>query len=132
MQVNALDHVNIITADLAGTVAFYEDVFGLVVHDAPAPLTRAQAQWMHDSQGRPILHINASDCPRAYDRDVEGENTGPIHHVALACVGHDALLAKLAARGMAWQANHVVSIGLRQIFTLDPNGVLFELNFYGD
>jgi hypothetical protein len=28
--------------------------------------------------------------------------------------------------------NEVPAIGLRQLFTLDPNGVLLELNFFGD
>jgi hypothetical protein len=28
--------------------------------------------------------------------------------------------------------NTVPAVGLRQIFTLDPNGVLLELNFFGD
>ena len=132
MQVNALDHVNIITADLGATVAFYEELFGLIAHHAPPPLTPTQAQWMHDTNNRPILHINSRDCPRTYPREVEGETTGPIHHVALACTGYDDLLARLAARGLAWQVNHVEAIGLRQVFTLDPNGVLFELNFYAD
>ena len=36
------------------------------------------------------------------------------------------------ARGLAHQDNLVAAIGLRQIFTMDPNGVLLELNFFGD
>jgi hypothetical protein len=28
--------------------------------------------------------------------------------------------------------NHIPTIGLRQIFTEDPNGVLLELNFFGE
>jgi hypothetical protein len=42
------------------------------------------------------------------------------------------MLARLAARGLACQCNRVDAIGLRQIFTLDPNGVLLELNFFAD
>src|SRR6185369_2230797 len=30
------------------------------------------------------------------------------------------------------QVNLVRAIGLRQVFTVDPNGVLLELNFFGD
>ncbi len=132
MKVNALDHVNIITADLDGTARFYADMFGLSRRDAPPPLTPQNAQWMHDDAGRAILHINSLDCPRTYTRDVSRGPTGSIHHVALNCTGHDEMLARLDARGMAFQTNLVAAIGLRQIFTMDPNDVLLELNFFGD
>jgi catechol 2,3-dioxygenase-like lactoylglutathione lyase family enzyme len=132
MKVEALDHVNIITPDLDGTATFYAELFGLERRDAPPPLTPRNAQWMHDGAGRAIFHINSEDCPRTYDRAVEPGPTGSIHHVALRCSGHDEMIARLDARGMDRQLNRVEAIGLRQIFTLDPNGVLLELNFFGE
>ncbi len=132
MQVNALDHVNIITADLDGTARFYQEVFELDRRDGPAPLTPQTAQWMFDKEGRAIIHINSLDCRRTYEREVMPGPTGSIHHVALNCSGYDDVVARLDARGMEYQANLVASIGLRQVFTIDPNGVLLELNFFGD
>jgi catechol 2,3-dioxygenase-like lactoylglutathione lyase family enzyme len=132
MKVNALDHVNIITADLDGTARFYADVFGLERRNAPPPLTPDNAQWMYDDAGRAILHINSLDCPRTYERDVMSGPTGSIHHVALNCSGHDDMVARLQARSLDFQLNLVAAIGLRQIFTMDQNGVLLELNFFGD
>ncbi|HWU02410.1 MAG TPA: VOC family protein [Novosphingobium sp.] len=132
MRIAALDHVNVITADLDGTARFYARIFGLERRDAPPPLTPQTAQWMYDDAGRAIIHLNSTDCRRTYDREVMQGPTGSIHHVALACEGHDEMLARLDAAGLDYQRNHVVAIGLRQIFTLDPNGVLFELNFFGD
>lgn len=132
MKVEALDHVNIITADLDGTARFYAGLFGLERRDAPPPLTPENAQWMFDEAGRAIFHLNSLDCPRTYDRAVTPGPTGAIHHVALRCSGFDDLLARIDARGMARQLNHVAAIGLRQIFTEDPNGVLLELNFFGE
>jgi catechol 2,3-dioxygenase-like lactoylglutathione lyase family enzyme len=132
MKVNALDHVNIITADLDGTARFYADVFELERRNGPPPLTPANAQWMYDDAGRAILHINSLDCPRTYERDVMSGPTGSIHHVALNCSGHDDMVARLQARSLDFQLNLVATIGLRQIFTMDPNGVLLELNFFGD
>lgn len=132
MKVNALDHVNIITADLDGTARFYADVFGLERRDGPPPLTRDKAQWMYDDADRAILHINSLDCPRTYERDVMAGPTGSIHHVALNCSGHDDMVARLQTRNLDFQLNLVAAIGLRQIFTMDPNGVLLELNFFGD
>jgi catechol 2,3-dioxygenase-like lactoylglutathione lyase family enzyme len=132
MKVNALDHVNIITADLEATCDFYAELLSLERRDAPPPLTPQTAQWMYDDGGRPILHINSLDCIRTYDRDVATGPTGSIHHVALNCSGYDDVMARLNARDMDHQVNLIEAIGLRQVFTQDPNGVLLELNFFGD
>ena len=132
MQVNALDHINIITDKLDETAAFYATLLGLERRDAPPPLTPLNAQWMY-AGAKPIIHINATDCPRAFDRPVEpGALTGAIHHVALACSGYDEVKARIEAAGGAFKTNTVAAIGLRQIFTPDPNNVLLELNFFGD
>jgi catechol 2,3-dioxygenase-like lactoylglutathione lyase family enzyme len=132
MKVQALDHVNIITADLDGTARFYAELFGLERRNGPPPLTPDNAQWMFDGEGRAIFHINSLDCLRAYDRDVMPGPTGSIHHVALRCEGYDMIAARLNERDTDYKTNLVASIGLRQIFTADPNGVLLELNFFGD
>jgi catechol 2,3-dioxygenase-like lactoylglutathione lyase family enzyme len=130
MTVQALDHVNIITADLDGTCAFYTELLALERRNPPPPLTPQHAQWMFDGEGRAILHINSLDCPRAYERAVMPGETGSIHHVALRCEQHDAMIARLEASDADFQLNRVEVIGLRQIFTQDPNGVLLELNFF--
>ena len=132
MKVNALDHVNIITDDLDRTAGFYADVFGLERRNPPPPLSPGHAQWMCDDAGRVIFHLNSVDCPRTFDRAVAAGPTGSIHHIALACSGYDEMIARLDARGLERKVNEVAAIGLRQIFTMDPNGVLLELNFSAD
>ena len=132
MRVNALDHVNIIVADLDGTARYYAELFGLERRDAPPPLTPSNAQWMYDAAGRAVIHINSLDCPRTYDREVRPGATGALHHVALNCTGYDELMARLQRGARHHQLNEVTAVGLRQIFTVDPNGVLLELNFFGD
>lgn len=133
MKVEALDHVNIITDDLMGSAAFYSALLGLEPRDAPPPLTPETAVWMYDGEGRAIIHINSLDCVRAYDREiVPGALTGALHHVALRLTGYEECLARLKAGGAAFQENFVAAIGLRQIFTADPNNVLLELNFFGE
>ncbi len=132
MKVNALDHINIITADLAGTARFYAEMFDLETRNAPPPLTPENAQWMYDGEGRAIIHINSIDCPRTYERDVMPGPTGSIHHVALNCSGYDDVIARLDTGGLERQINVIDAVGLRQVFTMDPNGVLLELNFWGD
>lgn len=133
MQVNALDHVNIITDRLDETADFYATLLDLERRDGPPPLPPHEVQWMYDASSRAILHLNSVDCPRAFDRPVEpGTLTGAIHHVALNCSGFDEVMRRLEARGAEFRLNLIESIGLRQIFTPDPNNVLLELNFWGD
>ena len=132
MQVNALDHINIITDRLDETATFYATLLGMERRNGPPPLTPENAQWMY-AGGKPVIHINATDCPRTFERPVEpGALTGAIHHVALACSGYDEVKARLEAMGGTFKTNTVTAIGLRQIFTPDTNNVLLELNFFGD
>lgn len=132
MRVEALDHVNIITADVAGTARFYAELFDLEPRDGPPPLTHENARWMYDGSGRAIVHINSLDCPRTYDREVHAGPTGALHHVALRCTGYEELRARLTRRGIGHQLNDVTAVSLRQVFLLDPNQVLLELNFFGE
>ena len=53
-----------------------------------------------------------------------------LHHVALRLEGYEDVVRRLDARGAQFQLNYVEAIGLRQIFTPDPNNVLLELNFF--
>ena len=131
MRVEALDHVNIISADLEGSARFYAEVFGLEPRDGPPPLTHDTARWMYDAAGRAVIHINSLDCPRAYDRAVDAGPTGALHHVALRCSGYEELRGRLTKRGLQHRLNEVSAIGLKQVFVLDPNQVLLELNFFG-
>jgi len=131
MHVDALDHVNIITSDVEGSARFYTDLFGLEPRDGPPPLTHQNARWMYDDAGRAILHLNSLECPRHYDRDIRPGPTGALHHVALKCSGYEELRGRLTRRGLEHRINEVTAIGLKQIFVLDPNQVLLELNFFG-
>jgi catechol 2,3-dioxygenase-like lactoylglutathione lyase family enzyme len=133
MKLNALDHVNIITDDLVGTVRFFVELFDLDVRDGPEPLPPEHVQWLYDDSGRAIFHINSKDMQQAYRRDTEsGPTTGAIHHVALDCSDHRAFMARLEAHGMDYRLNDIPSIHLKQLFFSEPNGVLLELNFRGE
>jgi catechol 2,3-dioxygenase-like lactoylglutathione lyase family enzyme len=131
MTVEALDHVNIITDRLEESAQFYAELLDLEPRDGPAPLTHETARWLFDRSGQAIVHLNSVDCPRLFDREVEpGGLTGALHHVALRCSGYDAVKARLEERGASFEVNVIDAIGLRQIFTPDPNNVLLELNFF--
>lgn len=131
MIVERLDHVNIITADLDGTVRFYEELPDLEDRGGPPGTSRDQIRWLYDARDIGVLHINSVDAFRAYDREVSpGALTGAIHHVALRCQNPEEVKARLDARGADYEMRRIDSVGLTQIFTADPNNVLLELNFF--
>jgi catechol 2,3-dioxygenase-like lactoylglutathione lyase family enzyme len=133
VHVNHLDHVNIVTHDVAGTARFYADLLGLEVRDGPPPSRPEVVQWVYDGAGRPIVHVNAVGSFSPIKREVAsvpGPNTGAVHHVAFNCAGHDEMVERLNARQLEFGRNAVDAIGLKQLFVLDPNGVMLELNFY--
>ncbi|WP_323800249.1 VOC family protein [Parasphingorhabdus sp.] len=133
MKLNALDHVNIITDDLAGTTRFFVELFDLDVRNGPEPLPPEHVQWLYDDSGRAIFHINSKDMQQAYRRETRsGPTTGAIHHVALDCTDHKAFIARLEAHGIDYRLNDIPSISLKQLFFSEPNGVLLELNFRGE
>ena len=132
MPVEALDHVNIATTDLDRSELFYRELLDLESRAVPPPLTHATARWMFDTNGKAVLHLNSIDYHRQFDRDMKPGPTGALHHVALRCRGHDETLEKIERRGLDHQLNDVTAIGLRQIFVHDPDGVLLELNFFGE
>ena len=124
-----LDHINIQTVKLAETVAFYRDVLDLRPGDPPPPLDPAEVQWMFDPEGGAIFHLSTPGALNAIAEVNKGSDTGAVHHVALSCTGHDAMIGKLERMGLDHRGNHVVAIDLKQIFVRDPNGVLLELNY---
>ncbi len=130
MTIEALDHINIVTADLDRAEAFYRDLLGLESRPAPSPITLDMARWMYDGEGRAIIHLNSLNCPRPFDRDMSPRPTGALHHVALRCSGYESMIDRLEQMKITYSSNDVSSIGLRQIFVTDPEGVLLELNFF--
>jgi catechol 2,3-dioxygenase-like lactoylglutathione lyase family enzyme len=120
MTVKLLDHVNIHTSDLAGTVDFYADVIGLQQGARPTTIGRPGA-WLYCG-GRPLIHLIENAESRT-------GSTGPIDHIAFETEGYDRVASKLTERGVAFEAKELSDFRIRQIFVHDPNGVKLELNF---
>ncbi|ESQ92783.1 glyoxalase [Asticcacaulis sp. AC460] len=131
MIVKNLNHINIQTRDMAGTIAFYEELLGLEARIAPErdPSLR---QWLYDSRDMAVIHLNLWGTDNTIARDVvPGGHTGAIHHVAFECDGFDEMVRRLKARNLDYGFAEIPSIKLRQLFVTDPNNVLLELNFRG-
>jgi catechol 2,3-dioxygenase-like lactoylglutathione lyase family enzyme len=122
ISVGVLDHFNIRTRNLAETVRFYEDVLGL--ENGARPNFAFPGAWMY-SEGRPVVHlVDISPTSEAQKPD-----SGVVHHVAFVSRGFAGMKARLAEKGMPFEARQVPGGELWQIFVRDPNGVMIELNY---
>lgn len=130
MQVNGLNHINIVTGDMAATTAFYESLFGMVAGPIPVAPPGFDGRWISDAQGNPIIHV------QAYNAERHGELKvglgGALDHIALTCAGFADTQQRCDELGIPFRINDSQFGKLRQIFVTDPNGVSLELNFSGD
>jgi len=130
MQVNGVNHINIVAADLAKTVEFYESVLGMKAQPIPVAPPGFDGRWIVDSQGNPIIHVQAYNAER--HGAIESGLTGSLDHVALTCVGFDDTQARCTELGVDYRVNDRQFGNLRQVFVTDPDNISLELNFAGD
>ncbi len=117
------DHIAINVADLAASVAFYRDVFGL--KSLPVPI--AGPHWLDLGNGGALHLIPGRKVSVADNRFV---------HLALATADLAPIIAKLKAAGIAYTdaqgAAGAISTGrsdgAQQIFLRDPDGYWLEVN----
>ena len=128
MTVKSLDHINIQTRDMAGTIRFYEGLLGLAARTAPRRRPE-ERQWLYAGE-QAVIHLNLFGTDNTYEREVvPGGITGAIHHVAFECSGLDDMIRRLEAKGLRYERAELPEIHLTQLFVVDPNNVLLELNF---
>lgn len=87
---------------------------------------------MHNAGERPIIYIGAIDAAYPSDGAVPftaGRGSRAVHHVALACTGYDAMIARLNRVAASCSCNDIAQIGLRQIFVTEANVILLDLNY---
>ena len=122
MSVGVLDHFNIRTRDLKGTVRFYQDILGL--ENGARPNFAFPGAWLY-SEGRAVVHlVDISPTDEAQKPD-----SGVVHHVAFISRDFAGMKKRLQTRGVEFEARQVPGGELWQIFIRDPNGVMIELNY---
>lgn len=119
-----LAHVNIRTADLDGSVAFYRDTLGLTPGPAATRPDSRDHRWMNDDQGYPCIHLQRATSGAHDGRDQTG-----VHHVALACSDLEGWRNRLASAGVAYKETTFPAARIVQLNLLDPDGVRLELLF---
>lgn len=121
MTVSAMNHFTILTDDLKGTTAFYQDLLGL--QPGPRPPFGFPGVWLYPPGARhAILHVIA-DRPR---RELV---KGVIDHNAFTGEGLRDTVGKLQARGIPYELQRVPGFGTWQLFFHDPNGAKVEIDF---
>jgi catechol 2,3-dioxygenase-like lactoylglutathione lyase family enzyme len=137
MQIDKIDHVNIRTSDVLATSGFFASVLGMNIIPTPGQPDLTKSAWICDMDGRAAVHVTGPGTlypweDKANPPSPSAPGSGRIHHVAFACTGYEEMLRRLAETGMDYTPNEVAQAGLRQVFITDPNGIILELNFFGD
>ena len=135
VRVDAIDHVNIRTPDVIGTGRFFADALGMTVTPSPGNPDPARAAWICDADGRAVVHLGTYDILYPWEDgapEPPSGGSGRLHHVAFRCTDYGSTADRLTAKGLAFRRNEVPQFGLRQLFVEEPNGVLLELNFFGE
>jgi catechol 2,3-dioxygenase-like lactoylglutathione lyase family enzyme len=121
-----LGHVNIRSASLADSVAFYRDVLDLMPGPAATRPGSDAYVWMHDGAGNPCLHLQLAE-----GGIVESGGAG-LHHIAFDCENPGNWRRKLERHGIAFQEHQFANGRILQFNLLDPDGVRIELTFTGE
>ena len=122
-MISGLDHINIETTDLEGTIRFYEQVLGLR-NGARPPFTFPGA-WLYSGEQALVHLVGVDDLTNT-------STTGAINHVALLANDFVGCKARLNALAQPYEQRVVPDSNIRQLFVNDPNGVRLELNFHDE
>ena len=123
MPLTQLNHVTVRTDDLGGTRDFYQDCLGLKAGARP-PLG-FPGYWLYAGQDA-VVHLVPKNCGIGGG---PSKDTGNFDHIAFTVRGYGVTRAHLEKRGIKFRAQEVPATKIRQLFFVDPNNVMIELNF---
>lgn len=120
MPLTTLDHVNILTANIATMTQWYADVLGL--HAGPRPDFDNVGAWLY-LDDRPVVHlVQVDETPTGY-AGVRME------HVAFRANGYAAFVATLDGHNIAHTIAHVPGSEIAQVNVQDPDGNHLHIDF---
>lgn len=120
MPVKSLDHVNIRTADLARSIAFYRDVLGM--EQGWRPAFQFNGAWMY-LDGNAFVHlveVQAEPTPG---------NALSLEHFAFMAEDMVEFVAVLKARDIPYRPVDVPGTTITQINFHDPDGNHIHVDF---
>jgi catechol 2,3-dioxygenase-like lactoylglutathione lyase family enzyme len=129
MPATNLFHIAIKTGKPEATKRFYEQVFGMV--ESPRPPFEFPGYWMqlNTPHGGSIFHIYTGSAALGNDGRVP-TGSGAIDHIALSAYGFGETRERCRSLGVPYRERSVPGFPLWQLFSYDPNGIQFELNFH--
>jgi len=132
MPLTKLEHYLVLTNDIDATRDFYVQVLGM--QPGFRPDLGFPGHWVYLGD-TPVIHIAEWQTygSHSFRNDVgtstRTEATGPVDHIAFAAQDFDEVLARLRQHGAQVRVNDNPANVVRQLFVLDPNGVMIEINF---
>lgn len=132
MPLTRLEHYLVLSDDIDKTRDFYRDVLGMT--EGFRPQLDFPGYWLYVGDV-PCIHIAEWQSYARWTREVgipvstRAPSSGPVDHIAFNGTGFDDFRARIKDSGLAFSENSLDEIGMRQIFTRDPNGVPIEINF---
>ena len=132
MPLTRLEHYLVLSDDIDRTRDFYRDVLGMT--EGFRPDLDFLGYWLYLGD-TPCIHIGDWATYAVWTKQVgipisaRAPATGPVDHIAFNATGFEEMRARILERGLPFSENSLDEIGMRQIFTRDPNGVPIEINF---
>jgi catechol 2,3-dioxygenase-like lactoylglutathione lyase family enzyme len=120
--INGLDHINIRTADLAATKAFFMDVLGLT--EGWRPAFGFPGAWLYAGE-KDVVHLVQVAQPAAASAG------SSLDHFAFDISDYDEALRRVKATGLKFYELAGPGTSVKQIFVTEANGVSVELNWKG-
>jgi len=121
MTVRAMNHFTILTDDLPATLAFYAEFLSL--RPGPRPPFDFPGAWLYAAGGgEAVLHVISG-------RTAGELRPGVIDHMAFSGRGLAQAMARLRARGLAYELRRLPGRGTWQLFFRDPNGAKVEIDY---
>ena len=118
MAIHGIDHINIGTARLAETIAFFE---GLGLSTGLRPPFSFPGAWLYSGDQAVVHLVELTEAKAASE-------TAALDHFAFSIRDYDGMARRLDEAGVKYRALAVPGAPVRQIFLRDPNGVTIELN----
>jgi catechol 2,3-dioxygenase-like lactoylglutathione lyase family enzyme len=124
MPIIDLHHITIKTADLEGTVSFYNDILG--TRSVPRPDFGFPGAWL--ALGQTMIHLYGGAAARNSGGVVE-KGSAAVDHIAILAHDFDSMKKIALRHNLPYRQNNLPDANLWQLFLRDPNDVTIELNF---
>jgi catechol 2,3-dioxygenase-like lactoylglutathione lyase family enzyme len=131
MPITEFDHYTVRSADHDASWRFYEQVLGLTVRKregTPVPAFKVsigEREVVHVFQAAPEMEAIFAKLPPA--EQLQGWNTGRLHHVEFWATGLDEVRRRLESEGVTFSERTLPD--KHQVAMYDPDGIAVNLNF---